>query len=220
MKKQEKRKMQKSTSLLNSAYELFTTIGFSRTTIDDIVKKAGVGKGTFYNYFQDKYDVRDALIVHKSAEIMEDAFIALNCKIAELTSSNFNQKKVKTDTASAHPMETVDKLLFIVDYILNILSKDIALLRFISKNLSWGLFMESKGYSENQKSESMNLRLFIMKLLAKDGLEINKQMELKIFTILELVNSTCYTVILEGEPVTFSEYKPFLYKSIRNIFIS
>lgn len=198
MNKQEQRKSQTRQLLLNSAYELFTTVGFQHTTITDIAKRAGVGKGTFYNYFQDKEDARDALIVHKSSELIEEGLQAL-----KLTTQEKNPE---------------DKLLFIVDYILNRLAKDIALLRFISKNLSWGLFVYSNQYKRGKDLESIDLRQFIRRLLSEDGLEINKKMELKIFTIFELVNSTCYTVILEGQPVTFSEYKPFLYNCIRNIF--
>lgn len=198
MNKQEQRKSQTRQLLLNSAYELFTTVGFQHTTITDIAKRAGVGKGTFYNYFQDKEDARDALIVHKSSELIEEGLQAL-----------------KSTTQEKNPE---DKLLFIVDYILNRLAKDIALLRFISKNLSWGLFVYSSQYKRGKDLESIDLRQFVRRLLSEDGLEINKKMELKIFTIFELVNSTCYTVILEGQPVTFSEYKPFLYNCIRNIF--
>ena len=38
-----------------------------------------------------------------------------------------------------------------------------------------------------------------------------------IFTIVELINSTCHNVILMGEPVTYSDYKPYLFRTIRLI---
>ena len=50
-------------------FELFTTSGFNKTSISDISKNAGVGKGTFYLYFRDKYDIRNKLIAHKSNEL-------------------------------------------------------------------------------------------------------------------------------------------------------
>ena len=51
-------KKKKKDALFNTAFELFTTKGLTKTTISDIVNQAGVAKGTFYLYFKDKYDIR------------------------------------------------------------------------------------------------------------------------------------------------------------------
>ena len=51
MGKIELNKLQKQTSLLNTAYELFTTKGVNKTSIAEISKAAGIAKGTFYLYF-------------------------------------------------------------------------------------------------------------------------------------------------------------------------
>ena len=48
MGKVENNKKLKENSLLKTAFEFFTTKGFSKTSITDIVDKAGVAKGTFY----------------------------------------------------------------------------------------------------------------------------------------------------------------------------
>ena len=66
-------KLKKRTALLDSAYELFTTMGFTKTTIRDIASKAGVAKGTFYLYFKDKSDIRDALIRSKASHVLQMA---------------------------------------------------------------------------------------------------------------------------------------------------
>lgn len=55
-------KRNKETSLLNSAFDLFTKKDIHSVTVQDIVKKANVAKGTFYLYFKDKYQIRDVLI--------------------------------------------------------------------------------------------------------------------------------------------------------------
>lgn len=47
--------------LMSAAAELFIARGIDATTVDDIVAKAGVGKGTFYHYFDTKADVILAL---------------------------------------------------------------------------------------------------------------------------------------------------------------
>lgn len=58
MRKVDHNKQQKRESLLDSAFSLFIDNGFNKTSIADIVKNAGVAKGTFYLYFKDKYDIR------------------------------------------------------------------------------------------------------------------------------------------------------------------
>jgi len=47
--------------LLSAAADLFLSKGIEATTVDDIVGRAGVAKGTFYHYFPTKTDVILAL---------------------------------------------------------------------------------------------------------------------------------------------------------------
>ena len=56
MGKLELNKKKKKDALFNTAFELFTTKGLTKTTISDIVNQAGVAKGTFYLYFKDKLE--------------------------------------------------------------------------------------------------------------------------------------------------------------------
>ena len=56
----------KESKLLDTAYKLFTQKGIKNTSIQEIVDNADIGKGTFYLYFKDKYELRDVLIYRKS----------------------------------------------------------------------------------------------------------------------------------------------------------
>ncbi|RLV72134.1 hypothetical protein D3C57_146445 [Streptomyces rapamycinicus NRRL 5491] len=47
----------KRDALVAAAFELFTTHGFEQTTVDDIVRLAGVGRSSFFRYFPSKEDV-------------------------------------------------------------------------------------------------------------------------------------------------------------------
>ena len=85
MKKSDLNKKQKREALLNTAFELFTSQGLNKTTINNIVEAAGVAKGTFYLYFRDKYDIRNKLIAHKAThifsvaeELSDEALLQLN----------------------------------------------------------------------------------------------------------------------------------------------
>ena len=73
MGKLEANKQQKLTSLLNTAFNLFTTQGVTKTSIAEISQKAGIAKGTFYLYFKDKYDIRNRLISHESSKLFKNA---------------------------------------------------------------------------------------------------------------------------------------------------
>lgn len=47
--------------LMDAAQQLFTRKGFEAATVSDIVRDAGVAKGTFYHYFASKNEMLDAL---------------------------------------------------------------------------------------------------------------------------------------------------------------
>ena len=79
MGKLESNKKKKEDALYNTAFELFTTKGTNKTTISDIVEKAGVAKGTFYLYFKDKYDIRNKLASSKTQDLFFAAYHRFSC---------------------------------------------------------------------------------------------------------------------------------------------
>ena len=192
MGKLDTKKKIKSDSLLNTAFELFTSKGISKTSISDIVERAGVAKGTFYLYFKDKYDLRNKLVSHKSSQLFESASAAL-------------EKSGITDFE--------ESIIFLIDHIIDLLDKNHSLLNFISKNLSWGIFRNAL-ITPNE--DSIDFYNVYIKLLKSSPYEFN-QPELMIFMIVELVSSTCYSTILYNEPVTINELKPYLNKAVLQI---
>jgi AcrR family transcriptional regulator len=73
-----KKKQLKERELFLAAYNLFIENGIEKTSIDDISKNAGVAKGTFYLYFNDKYDILNKLILQKSNEIIKEGLAKTN----------------------------------------------------------------------------------------------------------------------------------------------
>ncbi len=55
---------ERKTELLTAAEQLFRENGVDRTAVSDIVKKAGVAQGTFYNYYQSKDEIFAAVLEH------------------------------------------------------------------------------------------------------------------------------------------------------------
>ena len=89
MKKGEKRKQE----LLNIAYELFITRGYENTSVDEIIEKAQIAKGTYYYYFPSKEqmleDVIDRMIdaeVETARHIMETVITVPQKIVGILTS--------------------------------------------------------------------------------------------------------------------------------------
>jgi AcrR family transcriptional regulator len=48
--------------LLDIAQQMFFEGGYETTSVNDIIEKAGVAKGTFYHYFKSKEDLLDSLV--------------------------------------------------------------------------------------------------------------------------------------------------------------
>lgn len=194
MGKLETNKKAKEDSLLLTAYKLFTTKGVTGTSVSDIATTAGVGKGTFYLYFKDKYDLKNRLVAKHSSKLFKTA-------AAELE-------------ASGKTLDFKDKIIFIIDSILNQLSENQALLTFISKNLSWGIFKNA--LTSHPQADELDFMDIYNGMIADAPHKINAP-EVMIFMITELISSTCYSAILYNEPVSLEELKPFLYQSVSDI---
>ncbi len=192
MSKVEENKRQKEQKLLNAAFALYTTQGVTKTSIADIAKRSGIAKGTFYLYFHDKYEIEERLIADKSRQIFYHA----------LEHSDFD----KCDNFS-------DSLIAVADDILEQFKEDKVLLKFINKNLSWALFHRALDQSAEEYFA------IIESALDRSGEKVDNLL-LLLYTIIELIGGSCYSVILEEDPVGLEEYKPYLYKSIRAIIES
>ena len=188
----EKKKMKKD-SLLVAAFTLFTEKGINETSISEIAQKAKMAKGTFYLYFKDKFDIRDKLIAAKAKELFVSA----------------------TEEMGHETLTTLeDKVTYLADSIINRLNQNKMLLRFIEKNLSWGVFRSA--LTSEEEAAGYNFYERYLALLQESGRQFRNP-ELMLYMIVELVNSTCHNVILMQEPVTLDELKPELYGAIRDI---
>ena len=187
---------EKENRLLESAFKLFTEKGLKETSIQGIVDESNVAKGTFYLYFKDKYELRDILIEKKSKKLFSDAVNTLR------------KNYIKS---------LDDQIIFIVNYIINELSKNTVLLKFISKNLSWGVYSKTvnKLYQNSENDEDGVYSLFL-KGIKEQNIKL-KNPDVTLYMIIELVSSTCFNSILYNEPLPIEQYKPFLYDSIRKL---
>ena len=62
--------------LMQAAYDVFTETGFQSSSVAMIAERAGVGTGTFYQYFRDRGDVLGQLVNAGVAELVESRRMA------------------------------------------------------------------------------------------------------------------------------------------------
>ncbi len=193
MGKAAEKKQQKREALLNTAFHLFTTKGLHNTSISDIVEQAGVAKGTFYLYFKDKYDINNKLVIHRATMLFDAAM-----------------ERMKQEGITGYR----EKLLFIINDIIDSLAQNKLLLMFISKNLGLGIFrftMENSGIIEYPTIHDA-----YQGLLDEIGDTISDP-KLMLYLIIELIGGSIYSSILYEQPVPIEELKPHLYRSVNGI---
>src|SRR5699024_1721373 len=142
-------------------------------------KSAGVAKGTFYLYFENKYDILDKLILQKSNEVLEQA-------ISSTKSKEFD--------------EFEDQVLYFIDYIIEYFKENKLMLKLIHKNLSCGVLKKiSSDYDGIKKIYSMFEKGYVDTSLSKEDIE-------KIlFIIIDLTGSISYSAIISEEPAPIEE---------------
>jgi AcrR family transcriptional regulator len=76
--------------IVDAAELLFTSKGYEEATVNDILEKVQIGKGTFYHYFKSKEDVMDAVInrmvksiVKCANAIADDSALTVNEKMRD-----------------------------------------------------------------------------------------------------------------------------------------
>ena len=190
----EGKKQEKRRALLEAAYDLFLERGAAKTSVEDITSRAKVAKGTFYLYFKDKYDLRDKLIVHKSNEIFQRA---------------------EEETKSREMADLEEHIIAMIDNILNQFVEDTTLLNFIAKNLSWGIFTNAVAGA----TEENNFYELYHAMFENSPVKYEKP-EIMMYIIIEMISSSCYSSILNEEPVGIEELKPYLLQTVRQIMRS
>ncbi len=189
--KVEMNKLEKKNKLLSAAFSLFVEKGVKNTTIQDIVDRAGVAKGTFYLYFKDKDDLEEYLTTARSNELICDAISYAN----KNSNGNFE-----------------DRLINALDYIIDVFSKDKLLLNFIYKNFSFGVFCDR--LTNIVEHSTVNVLEKFKNGIKKYNIKIENP-EITLFMIVELTSSVVFTSIKSGKPLPIEELKPYLYKKIR-----
>ena len=185
------KKLAKRLKMIDAAYALFLEKGVNITAIDDVVKAAGVAKGTFYLYFKDKYDLLDQIVLSKSEGVIRGA-------ISEL------QTKRKTEE-----MSIAEQIIFFTDRIINYMETNKELAALIHKNLS-ACFDVLLTNENSAVKEDVRL---VTDLLVQTGLS-EREAYIHLYLFTGMISSACFDAIVRGKPFSVEELKPQIHSMI------
>ena len=131
-------------------------------------------------YFKDKYDLRDKLIAFKASQLFDDAHKALDAAVIP---------------------DFEEEILFVTDYIIERFQNQQGLMKFLSKNLSWGVFQDAVGTGSLVSQKFYN---HYLDSLQRYHVECSSP-KLLLFTLIEFISSTSYNCILHNEPVSMED---------------
>lgn len=188
-------KEEKRNKLIEAAYSLFSEKGVSKTSIDDIAKRANVAKGTFYLYFQDKKEVWETVVMNISNRILTQA---------------------KRELEKRNLPDMMERILFVVDYIIEHFKKNVCELEIVQRNFSWPLVLRKMEEVQDNTLLQMLEQCFCSPYLSRYTLE---EAYRTMFLIVEMVGSISYTSIILKQPAPIDEMKPILFRTIRRILI-
>mgnify|MGYP007053730447 CR=1 FL=1 len=155
-----------------------------------------------------------------SAGIINGAYIGeLNQMRSSLENAGIDFSTATTNEEVLQIIENFeDQIIYIINYVIDELTKNQLLLAFISKNLSWGVYHETlvKIYDKNEpdKDAFNELREMFLDGIKKNNIKIKKP-DVTLFMIIELVSATAFNAITYKKPLSIEEYKPYLYSTIR-----
>jgi AcrR family transcriptional regulator len=181
------KKKRKRDLLLSAAFDLFVEKGPGSTAIDDIVRRAGVAKGTFYLYFRDRNEIMKLLVAQKGALLIRE--------------SNEAAKK-------RFPKTPEDEIVYTIEEILLREAKEPKLIALIYKNSSWSLLTQAL------QSRSLDPENPLERLAAARG---RKEAERLLFMTVELVSSVAYNAIILEEPEGLDAMRDSLMAAVRRL---
>lgn len=194
MDKITKKKNEKYTKILDTALGLFEKNGTHLVSIDEIVKGAGVAKGTFYLYFKDRYDLISTLIIEKASKYMS------------LLSDEYKPRDFGDVSTSVRHY---------IEYISDFLQKNKTLCILIEKNLNTCV----NAVAQTKESPIKELYEKIFSELINCGVA-EAEARAKLYLYIELIVSSCCNAIIRETPYTIEELKPHLCQIIESSIVN
>ncbi|MBN2796304.1 MAG: TetR/AcrR family transcriptional regulator [Clostridia bacterium] len=192
--KRESNKQEKEAKLLQAAEKLFLEKGIQNTSVSDIVKAAGVAKGTYYLYFQDKAAIEERLIIKESSKILSDAI----------------QRAIQKVDLSFE-----ERFIYAVDYIIDYLKDHLEILEFINKNLSYAVYQLSQTKKESRIATIISkLQIEYLDLIRQESLE---DARIVLSLCIEFLGASIYSALVYEMPCNIDQLRPHIHRILRMI---
>lgn len=191
MGKVQEKKQQKRQALLDAAYELFMERGQGKTSIDNIVNRARVAKGTFYLYFADKESIAQALIWRISDKLFDQGLAHVKAQ---------------------GEMPFLEQVLALADYLIEELRRDTVTLRLIRHSLRW----PSIDQLDSGEPPALFAKVFhVIRACPEMAGRNERELYQRLTAIVSMCISVCYGCVIEHSPDTLDNMKPVLYDIIK-----
>ncbi len=184
------KKLEKKMKILDTAYSLFRSSSVSATAIDDIVKAAGIARGTFYLYFKDKSDLLEEIILYKSTEYMREVL-----------------KKAVSDFTD----DSSDFLGFVrsfLNHYIDFLIENKEILPIMSKNISSCL----RNLPEFYDSEIAEIYTALIREMMKLGYT-ERGAQITAYIVIDMTGSISSDAIMLGKPFPIEEIRSTVIES-------
>ena len=194
----ENRKIEKKKKIIETAYQLFRSAGISGPAIDDVVRAAGIARGTFYLYFKDKSDLIDQLVMYKSTETLKEMLASAHTGMLGGSGGDF--------------FDTVRRTL---EMYLDFLEQHKDVLLVLHKNIS--VSMRSPAVLVDE--EIGDLYKEVLRQFEAVGFSA-VQTEQTIFLVINMIDAVYTDALLYARPFSVQEIRPALIDASMAIFAS
>ncbi len=175
-----------------AAMQLFQEQGVDSTSVNEIVKRANVAKGTFYVYYKDKKELISQILTKKHGRMLNDLL---------------NTSYEKAMKEGKHWM------LALVEEMISFYENNPDILRMIQKNITNTLdTMEHR----NQVLKEIERLQDILSILKKEH-ESTRQALNKFVLIMETTSFLCYNAIFYQQPDSLKEIKPLIMDTVEKL---
>ena len=189
-----KNKYLKRLRILDAATRLFMDRSVSETAIDDVVKLAGVAKGTFYLYFRDKYDLLDQIVMCRTAALFTDS-----CRTMR-------------ERAESQQLDRAGQIEFLTDEIIARMREDRKVTALIDKRFS--ACFSPKAMEEYPEMQTHIA--YLADLLTSPDCPPQEAMR-RLYVLADMIGCVCCDAILSERPYAIDELIPTIHSILRKL---
>ena len=184
----------KQLHILDAATRLFLDRSVTDTAIDDVVKLAGVAKGTFYLYFRDKYDLLDQIVMRRTATLFTES-----CRVM----------RARAEKEQLGPVEQIE---YLTDEIIARMREDRKVTALIDKRFS--ACFSPKAIEEYPEMQThIEYLTGLLETPACPGEEARRML----YVLADMIGCVCCDAILSARPYDIDELIPTIHSILRKL---